>query len=105
VNGTAHIELDPLFLETVKIDGSNPMKVFVQLNDDCNGTYVKTSNTGFDVNELQGGKSTASFTYRVVAKRKGYENERMRVAEVGQDDPNLYPERADEIMENMKYKK
>jgi len=101
IGGASHIELDPLFLETVTIDDVNPMKVFVQLNDDCNGTYVKTSITGFDVRELQRGTSDASFTYRVVAKRRGYEDERMRAAEVGHDDPNLFPERAEEILEKM----
>lgn len=101
VGGVAHINLDPLFLETVAIDAANPMKVFVQLNDDCKGAFVKTSLTGFDVYELQRGSSNASFTYRVVAKRKGYEDERMRVAEIGYDDPNLYPERAEEILDRM----
>jgi hypothetical protein len=101
INGKTHIELDPLFLETVTIDNDHPINVFIQLNDDCNGTYVKTSLTGFDVFELQRGTSDASFTYRVVAKRKGYESERMRTAEVGHDDPNLYPERAEEILEKM----
>ena len=96
-NGEAHIELDPLFLETVAIDGSNPMKVFIQLKDDCMGTYVKTQTTGFDVIELQGGTSDASFSYRAVAKRKGYENERMRQTDVGKGDPNLYPELWDEM--------
>jgi len=46
------------------------MKVFIQLNDDCNGVYVKVSKTGFDVFELQNGKSNATFTYRVIANRK-----------------------------------
>lgn len=105
VDGATHIELDPLFLETVTVNDANPMKVFIQLNDDCNGTYVKTSLTGFDVYELKQGRSNASFTYRVVAKRKGYEGERMRTAEIGQDDPHLYPERADEILEKMEERK
>jgi hypothetical protein len=99
INGQADIELDPFFLETVTIDENHPMKVFIQLNDECNGTYVKTSFTGFTVYELQQGRSNASFTYRVVAKRKGYEDERMRTTEIGEDDPNLFPERADEIFE------
>ncbi len=96
-NGKAHIELDPLFLETVTINADHPMKVFVQLKDDCRGTYVKTWDTGFDVHELQGGISSASFSYRIVAKRKGYENERMRETDVGYDDPTLYPELQAEI--------
>ena len=92
INGKAHIELDPLFLETVTINSFNPMKVFVQLEGDCNGVYVIKGLTGFDANEFKGGTSNATFTYRVVAKRKGYENERMRETDVGKDDPNLYPE-------------
>jgi hypothetical protein len=96
-NGKAHVELDPLFLETVAIDPSHPMKVFIQLQDDCKGTYVKTQTTGFDVIELQGGTSNASFSYRAVAKRRGYEDERMRRTDVGKGDPNLYPELWEEM--------
>ena len=77
-NGKAHISLDPLFLQTVAINSQNPIKVFVQLNEpDCKGTAVIRGTTGFDVIELQNGTSNASFTYRVVAKRKGYENTRL----------------------------
>ena len=78
VNGRVHIELDPLFLQTVTINGQHPMKVFVQLNDEnCKGTAVKRGTTGFDVIELQNGTSNASFSYRIVAKRKGYEDRRL----------------------------
>ncbi len=77
MGGTVHIELDSLFLETVTIDDQHPMKVFIQLNDDCNGVYVQRQATGFTVVELGVGKSSARFTYRVMAKRKGYEDTRM----------------------------
>jgi hypothetical protein len=78
----AHIELDQLFLQTVTIDAENPMKVFVQVEGDCNGVYVtnKTS-TGFDVVELQEGGSNAPFSYRVVCKRKYYEDNRLTTPE------------------------
>ena len=81
-NGVAHIELDPLFLQTVTVDATHPMKVFVQLEDDCKGMYVthKTT-TGFDVVELQGGTSNARFIYRVMCKRKYYEDERLATEE------------------------
>ncbi len=92
VNGRAHIELDPLFLETVTIDASNPMKVFVELGGDCNGVYVAKGATGFDVVELQGGASSAPFDYRVVAKRADFEEQRLEVCEEARDDPYLYPE-------------
>jgi hypothetical protein len=78
--GAAHIALDPLFLETVTVDKQHPMKVFIQLNGDCNGVYVQRGTVGFEVRELRGGTSNARFTYRVVAKRKGYENVRLEPA-------------------------
>ena len=80
VGGLARIELDPLFLETVTINDQHPMKVFIQLNDDCNGVYVKRLTTGFQVIELGNGASRAHFTYRVMAKRKGFEKARLEAA-------------------------
>jgi len=98
VNGRAHIELDALFLETVTINALNPMKVFIQLNDpNSNGVAVVKGTTGFDVIELQNGTSNATFDYRILAKRKGYENQRLPQTTVGTDDPNLYPELWQEI--------
>ena len=96
-NGRTHIELDALFLETVTINADHPMKVFVQLEGDCNGVFVTKGTTGFDVDELKSGSSNTPFSYRLVAKRKGYENERMRETDVGYDDPTLYPELQVEI--------
>jgi hypothetical protein len=57
------------------------MKVFIQLNDDCNGVYVKRLTAGFQVIELYNGTSDAHFTYRVVAKRKGSEKARLEATE------------------------
>jgi len=56
------------------------MKVFIQLNDDCHGVYVQRQATGFEVKELGGGSSSAHFTYRVMAKRKGFEQARLEAA-------------------------
>jgi len=70
VNGKSHIDLDPVFLETVTIDEEHPLKVFVQLEGDCKGTYVKKDNTSFNVAELQGGTSNASFSCRVSAAKR-----------------------------------
>ncbi|MEO0295640.1 MAG: hypothetical protein ABIM85_06420, partial [candidate division WOR-3 bacterium] len=92
INGKAHIELDPLFLETVTIDENNPMKVIITLTDECNGVYVKKGKTGFDVIELNNGKSNATFDYVVYAKRKGYENKRLEFTEAGYVDEHLYPD-------------
>jgi len=81
-SGRTHIELDPTFLQTVTVDSKHSMKVFVQLEDDCNGVYVANkSRSGFDVVELHGGTSSAHFSYRVVCKRKYYEDERLATEE------------------------
>lgn len=80
VGGKARIGLDPLFLETVTVNDQHPLKVFIQLNDDCNGVYVQRKATGFEVKELRGGTTSAHFTYRVMAKRKGFETARLETA-------------------------
>jgi len=64
------VELDPLFLDCIRTDAQHPMKVFIQMNGDCNGTFVEVGTTGFDVHELNSGKSDAAFSYRVLANRK-----------------------------------
>jgi flagellar biosynthesis GTPase FlhF len=92
VDGHARVELDRLFLETIVVNGDNPLKVFVQLRDDCNGTYVRTGASGFNVVELNGGTSNARFAYRVVAKRAGFEDERLEVDEAARTDSYLYPD-------------
>jgi len=58
--GRAHIELDPVFMQTVTIDDCHPIKVSVQVEDDCAGVYMTNkTETGFDVVELQGGGRTS----------------------------------------------
>ena len=80
--GKAHIELDPIYLQTVTIDTHHPIRAFVELEGDCNGVFVanKTA-SGFDVIEFRSGTSNAHFTYRVVCKRKYYEDERLATDE------------------------
>lgn len=76
-NGKCRIDLDPLYLETVTINDKHPMMVFLQEEDDCNGLIVKTFDTYFVVTEMSGGESNATFSYRIVAKRKGQEDARL----------------------------
>ncbi|MBN1424120.1 hypothetical protein JXA88_06145, partial [Candidatus Fermentibacteria bacterium] len=93
VDGRCHVELDPLFLETVTIDAANPMKVFVELHDEsCEGVAVKKGLTGFDVVERNGGGSNGTFDYRVVAKRRGFEEKRLDYCASAERDSYLYPE-------------
>jgi hypothetical protein len=70
VNGKAHIELDPDFAKNVTINEKHPLRVFIQLEDDCYGVYVTNkTKTGFDVIELNGGSSNAKFMWTVTANR------------------------------------
>jgi hypothetical protein len=90
-NGSAHISLDKLFLETVTINTTYPMKVFVQIEGDCNGTYVIPGTTSFDVIELNNGTSNVPFSYRVIAKRVGYEDLRLEYHAFSVNNPFLGP--------------
>lgn len=70
-NGIATIKIDPNFSNNIIVDEKHPLKVFIQLEGDCNGVYVtqKTSE-GFLVKELQNGNSNVSFSWHIVANRK-----------------------------------
>lgn len=69
-NGKAHIDLDPIFAKNVTINEKHPLRVFIQLEGECNGVYVTNkTKTSFDVVELNGGKSNVKFVYHVVANR------------------------------------
>lgn len=77
--GRAIVKLDPIFAETVSTE--NEYHVFLTPKGDCQGLYIaRQSADSFEVRELQHGKGTITFDYRVIAKRKGYE--RTRLAEL-----------------------
>lgn len=76
VNGTAYIQLDPTYANNIVVNSKHDLRVFIQLEGDCNGVYVtnKTQN-GFEVKELSGGTSNVKFSYHVVGNRAdAYEN-------------------------------
>jgi hypothetical protein len=55
--------------------------VFLTPNGDCHGLYVASKSArGFTVRELGAGSSSIAFDYRIVAKRRGFEQ--VRLAEV-----------------------
>jgi hypothetical protein len=92
-DGIAHVELDALFLETVTINEDNPLNVFLQPQDpDCKGLAAVPGATGFDAVELLGGSSNGWFSYRAVAKRKGFEEKRLDYCKAAETDSYLYPE-------------
>jgi len=68
--GMAHITLDPVFAKNIAVDDQHPLRIFIQLRDDCNGVFVFNENAdGFDVKELLGGNSNARFFWTVTANR------------------------------------
>lgn len=75
VNGAAHIDLDPIFSQNIAVNSNHPLRVFVQLEGDCEGVYVThKTQYGFDVVELNGGTSNVAFSYTIVANRADVTN-------------------------------
>jgi len=76
VNGQATVKIDPLYAQTVNT--AVTYHVFLTPEGDCQGLYVSSKTpASFEIRELQNGKSSLSVSYRIVAKRKGYENIRL----------------------------
>ena len=75
-NGIAIVTIDSAFVETANTAAA--YHVFLTPNGDSKGLYVvaRTSTT-FEVHEAGSGTSTLSFDYRIVAKRRGYEAQRL----------------------------
>ncbi len=74
--GATTIQLDPDFAQTVNTGVE--YHVYLTPEGECEGLYVsQKSATSFEVHELHGGRSDVAFDYRIMAKRKGYENVRM----------------------------
>jgi hypothetical protein len=75
-SGKATVTIDAAFAETANT--SAEYHVFLTPNGDSKGLYViAKSATSFEVRESGGGSSSLSFDYRIVAKRKGYEAQRL----------------------------
>jgi hypothetical protein len=75
-NGEATISIESVFGET--INTGVEYHVFLTPNGDCKGLYVaQKSATSFVVKELGGGTSSIAFDYRIMAKRKGFEQIRL----------------------------
>ena len=70
------MSIDPLFAQTVNTDVA--YHVYLTPNGDTQGLYVTEKQPGsFVVRETGGGRSSIPFDYRIVAKRKGHEAERL----------------------------
>ncbi len=78
VNGGATISIEPVFAKTVNLEEYH---VFLTPMGDCNGLYVAAKTPAFfKVRELAGGTSDVSFDYRIIARRRGYEDVRLEEA-------------------------
>lgn len=74
--GEAIVNIESVFGETVNT--GMDYHVFLTPNGDCKGLYVaQKSPTSFVVKELGGGASSVTFDYRIIAKRKGFEQIRL----------------------------
>jgi hypothetical protein len=75
-NGVAVVTIDSAFAETANT--GTDYHVFLTPNGDSKGLYVVARTaTSFEVRESGGGISSVSFDYRIVAKRRGYEAQRL----------------------------
>ena len=90
IGGQCYIELDPLFLETITIDESNPMKVYVTPNGSLGEWWVEKGVNHFSLVAKNANDGTR-FDYRIVAKRKGSESKRLDHCRADELDPFLNP--------------
>jgi hypothetical protein len=88
--GLAVVPIDLVFAQAVNLQ--KPYHVFVQVYGDAE-VYVTGRTPGqFEVRALKG-KPDVEFSYRLVARRLGYEDQRLERAPEADDDPYLYPEK------------
>jgi hypothetical protein len=74
--GEAVVNIESVFGETVNT--GMDYHVFLTPNGDCKGLFVaQKSASSFVVKELGGGSSSIAFDYRIIAKRKGFEQIRL----------------------------
>ena len=78
VGGVTNVSLEPAFASTID---RNAYHVFLTPMGDTRGLFVSAKTpTGFEVREAQGGHSTVSFDYRIVARPIDAKNDRLPLA-------------------------
>ena len=69
-NGETHITIDPVFVKNTVVNEKHPLRAFVQIEGECNGVYITNKTAqGFDVKELNNGKSNVKFMWHIIANR------------------------------------
>jgi hypothetical protein len=94
VGGAAEVVIADLFAQTVNLE--EPYHVFVQVYGDAEVYISNRTPTRFKVH-LRDGDPDVEFSYRIVARRLGYEDARMEPAPWADDDPNLYSQKEDSL--------
>ncbi|RIK42413.1 MAG: hypothetical protein DCC55_08930 [Chloroflexi bacterium] len=91
--GVALIPVEPIFAQTVNL--SQPYHVFVQAYGNAELYVANRTPTGFEV-RLREGDPNAEFSYRIAAKRLGYEAQRLQLTtpptEMGQPEQSTQAE-------------
>ncbi len=91
VGGIAEVAIDPVFRETVEL--GQPYHVFVQPYGDAELWVADRRADGFSVRSHEPERDVA-FSYRIVARRAGYEDTRLERAPWADSDANLADARA-----------
>jgi hypothetical protein len=73
-DGIAIVPIDPVFAQTVNLD--EPYHVFIQTYANADVYVADRTREAFEVS-LRDGDQKAEFSYRLVAKRKGFEEDRL----------------------------
>lgn len=84
-HGRTVVLIDSLFAQSVNAELD--YRVFLTPTGNCHGLYVvQKSPTSFEVRELGRGRSNIAFDYRIVARRRGYEQVRLTDANEARQD-------------------
>jgi hypothetical protein len=89
--GTAVVAIDPVFAQTVNLN--EPYHVFLQAYGDADLYVASRDSQGFEV-RMRDGDPGVEFSYRLVAKRLGFEEKRLARAPWADNDRYLFPEKA-----------
>ena len=89
-NGQAVVGIEQDYMATVTINSQHPMKVFITPNGNMGNWWVEKKDDSFIVHAPDAQDGT-EFDFRVVAKRKGYEDIRLKDAPGAYTDKFLYP--------------
>ncbi|MBK7854803.1 MAG: hypothetical protein IPJ79_07720 [Bacteroidetes bacterium] len=89
-NGVATVTVAPDYEQTVTINATHPMHAFITPNGNMGNWWIEYNGNTFTVHAPTAANGTA-FDYRMVAKRKGYEDLRLKKAPGAYTDKFLYP--------------